>query len=715
MENPPFDPDFVGDAAGGSPKRLWEAIDQVGRTIAAELELNRLVQAITDASTSLIGAAFGAFFYNVLDEKGESYSLYTLSGVPREAFAKFPMPRNTTLFGPTFRGEGVVRIDDVTKDPRYGQTGPHYGMPSGHLAVCSYLAVSVISRGGEVLGGLFFGHPQPSRFTQEHEHALVGVARYAAIAIENARLYERARRGEVANAELAAIVQSSDDAIVSKDLEGIIRSWNAGAERMFGYTKTEIVGRSITLLIPPERPDEESNILARLRRGEKIDHFETVRIRKDGQRIDVSVTISPIRDSAGNLIGASKVARDITERKRSEAERERLLAAERAARTDAERHSRMKDEFLATLGHELRTPLNAVLGWATLLKRNQTQSPETLHGLEVIERNARLQGQLIEDLLDMSRIIAGKLRLNVQRVDLTTVVDAALEAIGPAAEAKQVRLERVLDPLAGPVSGDPNRLQQIVWNLLSNSVKFTPKGGKVQILLERVNSHVELSVTDTGQGIAPEFLPHVFDRFRQADPSTTRQHGGLGLGLAIVKHLTELHGGSVRAKSAGVGQGATFMVSLPVRAAHSQNHEPPADRPADLDPFREISLAGLRALVVDDEVDARDLIRRLLEAVNMTVQTASSVEEALGLVSANPPHILISDIGMPGQDGYALIRQLRAMPKENGGSIPAVALTAFARPEDRRHALLAGFQMHVAKPVEAAELLAVIASVTKRV
>lgn len=692
-----------------------ESIDVVGRLIAAELDLDKLVQAITDASTELTQARFGAFFYNIINERGESYSLYTLSGAPREAFDGFPMPRNTALFGPTFRGEGIVRVDDVLRDPRYGKSAPFHGMPKGHLPVRSYLAAPVVSSAGEVLGGLFFGHPDPGRFREDHERLLAGIARYAAIAVDNARLYERARSGELANARLAAIIQSSDDAIVSKDLDGVVQTWNASAERMFGYSAQEMIGKPITLIVPPDRPDEEPAILARLRRGERVDHFETVRVRKDGQRIDVSVTISPIRDASGVIVGASKVARDITDRKRAEAEREHLLAAERAARGEVERHSRLKDEFLATLGHELRTPLNAVLGWASLLKGHETASPELLHGLEVIERNARLQGQLIEDLLEMSRIASGKVRLSVQRVDLPAVIQAALEAVKPAADAKGIRVHPVLDPLAGPVSGDPARLQQVFWNLLSNAVKFTPKGGRIQVLLERVNSHAEITIADNGQGITPEFLPHVFDRFRQADASTTRQHGGLGLGLAIVKHLTELHGGTVRAKSPGVGHGSAFTVMLPVRAAHHEPAPPAEPHAPPAAPLPGVSLAGLHAVVVDDEPDARELLRLVLGEAGVNVDTAASADEGFNLVRAGPVDILISDIGMPGEDGYSLIRRIRALPRDQGGGVAAVALTAFARADDRRRALLAGFQMHVPKPVEAAELLAVVASVTRRV
>jgi signal transduction histidine kinase/ActR/RegA family two-component response regulator len=407
-------------------------------------------------------------------------------------------------------------------------------------------------------------------------------------------------------------------------------------------------------------------------------------------------------------------------------ERERLLASERAARNEAERAGRTKDEFLATLSHELRTPLNAILGWSQILQGGNATGEDLEQGLETIGRNARAQAQIIEDLLDMSRIISGKVRLNVQRVELANVVEAALDTVRPAAEAKGVRLQPVLDRAAGVVSGDPNRLQQVFWNLLSNAIKFTPRGGRVQVVLEQVDSHVEVSVNDSGEGIRPEFLPHVFDRFRQADASTTRRHGGLGLGLSIVRHLLELHGGSIEARSDGVGRGATFVVSLPVTVlqgpatAGAARHYP---SPAPVDTCAHaavgagwdvVSLEGVRVLVVDDEADARALVKRLLEDCQASVATASSAAEALAAIAAAPPDVLISDIGMPGEDGYALIQRIRALPKDRGGDLPAVALTAYARSEDRTRAILSGYQTHVSKPVEPAELVATVASLAGR-
>src|SRR5271166_4375587 len=360
---------------------------------------------------------------------------------------------------------------------------------------------------------------------------------------------------EITSRRLAAIVASSDDAIIGKDLNSIITSWNFGAERIFGYSAEEMIGTSIMRLIPLDRQEEELEILSHIRRGERLDHFETMRLAKDGRQLNVSITVSPIKDSTGHVIGASKVARDITERKKTEEAMKKAMEEAKVAHSQAERANRMKDEFLATLSHELRTPLNAVLGWANILRLGKLQGEELKQGLDTIERNARIQAQIIEDLLDMSRIISGKIRLDVQRVDLPAVLNESIETLRAMAEAKGVRLQVVVDPFAGPISGDPSRLQQVFWNLLNNAIKFTPKGGKVRVVLERVNSHVEVSVIDTGEGIAPDFLPYIFDRFQQGDASTTRRHGGLGLGLAIVKELVGLHGGDVSVKSGGIGQG----------------------------------------------------------------------------------------------------------------------------------------------------------------
>ncbi|HEV8379266.1 MAG TPA: ATP-binding protein [Tepidisphaeraceae bacterium] len=391
------------------------------------------------------------------------------------------------------------------------------------------------------------------------------------------------------------------------------------------------------------------------------------------------------------------------------------MEVERHQRSEAERIGRVKDEFLANLSHELRTPLNAILGWAQLLKPGKSSDAEMAEGLATIKRNALVQGQLIEDLLDMSRIVSGKLRLNVQRVEMPAVIARAVESVQLAATSKGVRLEVVVDPIAGPVTGDPNRMQQVVWNLLTNAIKFTPRGGKVQIVLERASSHVELSISDTGKGISPAFLPHVFERFSQSDPTRTRSHNGLGLGLAIVKNLVELHGGSVIAKSVGEGKGSTFVVLLPISVVKSTDQadgHPVSTSDAAFSSSPDMK--GVRVMIVDDNTDSINLVKHLLEQCGVSVSGCASGEECLARLPAWHPDVLISDIGMPGMDGYSMMRELRALPAEKGGQTPAVALTAFARSEDRRRAMLAGFDMHVSKPVEPGELVAVVARMARR-
>jgi PAS domain S-box-containing protein len=514
------------------------------------------------------------------------------------------------------------------------------------------------------------------------------------------------KEAEQAQAYLAAIVQSSDDAIVSKDLNGIVRTWNAAAERMFGYTAEEIVGKPIRVIIPADRQAEEDDILGRLRQGKPIDHFQTVRQTKDGRLIEVSLTVSPVRDGTGRVVGASKIARDITEQKRAIAERERLLEAERVARAEAERASRVKDDFVAMVSHELRTPLNAILGWTQLMTRSRNDPAMMARGLDVVARNTRLQAQLISDLLDISRIVAGKLQLDTRSVDLRFIVGQAIETIQEEARVKGVEVVQELEEAASLVSGDPSRLQQIVWNLLSNAIKFTPQGGRVRVALRFDRSRAEIEVSDTGTGIRPEFLPHVFDRFHQADLSITRRFGGLGLGLSIVKHLVDLHGGEVRAASEGEGKGATFTVTLPVVGDVTEHERRRA--PGDgVEPG--VPLDSIRLLVVEDEADTLEFLRRLLSTHGATVLTAANAGEALSLVRSGKPDLLISDIGLPEVDGYDLIQRVRREPSPVR-DIPAIALTAYARSEDRTRALRAGYQAHIAKPVEPNELLAMIAS-----
>jgi PAS domain S-box-containing protein len=508
-------------------------------------------------------------------------------------------------------------------------------------------------------------------------------------------------RVELAQFYLSAMVESADDAIITKTLESIVTSWNAGAERIFGYRAEEMIGKPITLLIPADHDDEEAQIINRLKRGERIEHYETQRRRKDGSIIDISLTVSPIVNHRGQIIGASKIARDITDRKRIE-------ARERAALLQAEQANRAKDEFLATVSHELRTPLTAILGWVKMLSVGSMDPASTKRALDIIERNVRAQTKLIEDLLDVSRIISGKLRLDVKLIDPAAVVSAAVDVVKHAAESKHIRIQTVLGSSAGLVNGDFERLQQVVWNLLSNAVKFTPANGGVRVELSRKGSQIEILVADNGSGIHREFLPFVFNRFSQADSSITRAHGGLGMGLAITKSLVELHGGTISASSPGEGQGSTFVVTLPVSAVSERTGDTPSGA-STLYPSRD--LEGAKILVVDDEIDACEMLQFLFERAGAQVEIAHSAEAALDIVNQFKPDVLVSDIGMPHTDGYELMRLIRQTGQKK---LPAVALTALTRIEDRVKALAAGYQMYLAKPVEPIELLAVVSSLAGR-
>jgi PAS domain S-box-containing protein len=520
---------------------------------------------------------------------------------------------------------------------------------------------------------------------------------------------ERPRLERLAR-EMSAIVESSDDAIVSKSLEGVIRSWNAGAERIFGYTAAEAVGQSIRLIIPKARWSEEDEVLRRLRAGEKVDHFETVRRRKDGSEIAISLTVSPIRSSNGDVIGASKIARDISERRLAERERAGLLLRERRAYAEAARASRMKDEFLAVLSHELRTPLNAVLGYAHLLKAGLMPPDQIPMALAAIERNARAQARLVESLLDLSRVLAGKLDLNVEGLDLATVIDATLDVFRPEAAAKDISLEAVVPKRPIAIVADNTRLQQVFWNLLANALKFTPAGGHVRISLTADDQEVRVQVADNGQGIPPEFLPHVFDRFVQRDRDRRGSAAGLGLGLSLVRELVQAHGGSVQVESAGQGCGTTFTVTLPLVApARTVGQSSEATETAGAETQ---NLTGLDVVVVDDASDARDLLAVMLTTRGARVRVASSGPEGLQMIAERHPDVMLADIEMPEMDGYSLVRALREREREqNTARVPAIAVTAYASPREREQAMDAGFDGHVPKPVDPTALVRAVVSI----
>ncbi|HWT00010.1 MAG TPA: ATP-binding protein [Pyrinomonadaceae bacterium] len=494
--------------------------------------------------------------------------------------------------------------------------------------------------------------------------------------------------------------------------DGHVVEANATLLEMLGYEAGELLGRHVESLMPvASRIFYQTHLFPLLKLHDRVEEVYFSLRMKGGAEIPVLVNAA--RRERGGLAVNDCVLMHMRQRNQYEDE---ILHAKRAA----EEAARAKDEFLATVSHELRTPLTAILGWARMLQGGTLDERMAARAVDAIERNAASQNQLIGDLLDFSRIISGRMRLDVGRVELASVIEAAMDVVGPAAEAKGIRLQTTLDPKAGPVSGDYERLQQVMWNLLSNAVKFTPKGGRVQVRLARVNSSVEISVSDTGQGIAPEFLPYVFDRFRQADQTTTRRQAGLGLGMSITRHLVELHGGTIRAESPGEGQGTTFVVKLPVMIVHNAKQVPEADagrRPPRQDHSRPAEMArldGVHVLVVDDERDARELLTTILTQSGAVVTAASGVAEALDKLRQVEPDLLVSDIEMANEDGYSMIRKARVLEEGRGRRIPAIALTAHARSSDRLRALSEGYQMHIPKPVEPAELVLAIANLTHK-
>lgn len=481
---------------------------------------------------------------------------------------------------------------------------------------------------------------------------------------------------------------------------------NPLVEKSFNLPLAKWVGKTDFDLFPDETAQaiREHDLVA-LQDGQVAQSMESVPL-DDGEHYYLSFKF-PFKDVNGRQLLAG-MSVDITERKRFEAELARSLAAEQAARNDAEVANRIKDEFLAVLSHELRTPLNPILGWSKLLQSGKLDETRKAQALSVIERNAKLQSELIEDLLDVSRILRGKLSLNIVAVDLTATILSAMETVRLAAQAKSIQIYHVLDPEVGQVSGDSARLQQVVWNLLSNAVKFTPEGGRIDVRLEQHGTQAQITVSDTGRGIKADFLPHIFDYFRQADATTTRKFGGLGLGLAIVRHLVELHGGNVEAESPGEGQGAIFTVRLPLLSNSSQVRQNHQSSTSSVD-FR-----GIQILVVDDDTDTREFVAFLLEQTGAKVAAATTASEALAIVMQSQPDVLVSDIGMPDMDGYMLMQQVRALPPEQGGQIPAIALTAYAGDFNQQQALQAGFQQHISKPLEPEILLQAIANLIQQ-
>lgn len=516
-------------------------------------------------------------------------------------------------------------------------------------------------------------------------------------------------------AKLRRIVDSNIIGIFFGDISGNVTGANDAFLQIIGYTRQDLQAGEIlwNQITPPDYINRSQQAVEELKERGVCVPFEKEFVRKDGSRVFVMLAAALFEGS--NEEGVCYVL-DISDRKRAEQERDRLLAREQEARRQAEAASRTKDEFLAIVSHELRSPLTAILGWSKLMRSRQLDAATTSRALDTIERNAQAQSQLIEDLLDISRIIRGTVRLYTRPLNLVEVIEVALDTMQPTAVAKTIQLESRLDPNVGLVCADPTRLQQIVWNLLSNAVKFTPKGGRVEVRLAQVGIHAQIQVSDTGKGISPDFLPHIFERFRQADSTTTKVYGGLGLGLAIVRNLVELHGGTIQAESLGEGQGTIFTLALPLISDRS--------RTSDLKPLidykavaldNSLSLKGIQVLLVDDEIDTREFIVTLFQLYGVPVTAVASAAEALQHLQHSKPDVLLSDIGLPVEDGYTLIRKIRALPPEQGGQIPAVALSAFARQQDRIKALSVGFQMHVVKPIEPLQLLKVVANLARKV
>ena len=863
---------FAQIASVALSSERYDRLAEVARDVAGKLDLEAIVQRITDAATSLTGAQFGAFFYNVVRADGEAYTLYTISGVPREHFSKFPMPRNTQVFAPTFAGTAIVRSANIQKDPRYGQNAPYHGMPAGHLPVVSYLAVPVKSHAGDVLGGLFFGHSDEGVFGETEEKVAEALASHAAVAIDNVRLYESlerdraALRSEERRYRSLVVATPTRQAIATTDAAGSVSpspSW----QEITGQSSEEMSGRGwLDVVHPSHRARVAAAWQAAVQRGDVFEDRYLLR-QTDASFRWFAVKTVPVRDEDGRIQEWIGTATDVheqhvaqeglaflaranelfassldyketlrtltflavpriadwcavdmapeageTERSRlavAHADPTKLALAEEFARkfpsdpeTDAiyrvmrtgtselvpfvsddmleqagrgEEHVRMirelgilsfmivplrsrgevvgtitfvasdrrfsqhdltqaeelayrasiaienarlysaaqaanraKDEFLATLSHELRTPMTAVLGWSRMLKLGLSEA-ETRVAIDAIEQSASAQAQLIEDVLDVSRIMSGKLTFEPRPTDLRTVAQASITTVHPAAVAKGIEILTSIPPILPLVSGDEGRLQQVVWNLLANAIKFTPRGGTVTLRLSHHGSLVRLVVTDTGEGIDRNFLPYVFEPFRQADNSMTRPHGGIGLGLAIVRSLVEMHGGSIRATSEGKGRGASFTLELPVSeaapaivAAHASE--------ASVVPSASMTLPELRdvtVLVIDDQQYTRDVVAGILRHTGAMVHTAASVREALSLFRRMDPQVVVCDIAMPEEDGYVFLREVRARPDARR-STPILALTAFGRPEDRLLALNAGFDAYLKKPVDPAELAAAV-------
>ena len=500
---------------------------------------------------------------------------------------------------------------------------------------------------------------------------------------------------------LPAIVESADDAIISKTLEGIITSWNGAAERIFGYKPDEVIGKPILIIIPPELHNEEAHILSRIRSGQRIEHFETVRLRKDGTRLHISLTVSPIRTPDGKIIGASKIARDVTDKFKAEEDRQRLLSVAEQARREAEAANRAKDQFLALLSHELRTPLHSMKGWLSMLGNDLLNEEQRARAIDVIRRGVEAQTALVEDLLDISRIVTGKLAIAHERISLVSVISHVTELLRPIADTNGVKLNAEFESDADDVLGDTHRLHQIVSNLINNAIKYTPEGGEINVRLERVGETAKLTVTDNGVGIAPEMLSRIFERFEQGDSSSRRTYGGLGLGLAIARHLARLHGGKIEGFSEGPGKGSTFTVTLPLMRTYTAPTRVESTPPSLRANAEAQLLLDTTILIVEDDIDSLEMLRVSLESAGAHVESVDRSRKAVDVLrNGRGFDVMISDLGLPEMDGYDLIREIRGGLAISPEQLPAIALSGYASDDDRARSLANGFQLHLEKPLD---------------
>ncbi|HKP94333.1 MAG TPA: PAS domain S-box protein [Fibrobacteria bacterium] len=636
-----------------------ESLNRTAEALVAERELEKIVQAVTDGGREISGAAFGAFFYNTQGDQGEAYMLYTLSGADRQAFADFPMPRKTAMFAQTFEGRGPLRFDDVTKRPEYGKLAPHHGMPSGHLSVRSYLAVPVISRSSEVLGGLFYGHPEPGMFDERAEKALVNLAAQAAVAVDNANLYTALQK-ELAQGKLredaarkfAAIVQFSNDAIISKDLNSIITSWNPAAERIFGYTAEEMIGKSVTLLIPANHIDEEPDILRRIGRGETISHYETVRRRKDGTLIDISLTVSPLKDDQGKIVGASKIARDITDLKSTEEQLRQSQKMEAVGR------------LAGGIAHDFNNLLTAIIGFTDMARAESDPGTRLAEYLEEVRNSGNRAAALTQQLLAYSRkqILAPKV------IVLNECV-AEIEKMLRRLIGEDIAFNTHLEPRLGNVKADPAQIQQIIVNLALNARDAMPEGGILSIAtanvyLDRdyvaghpdalVGPHVMLCVSDTGVGMTPEVQSHIFEPF-----FTTKEVGkGTGLGLSSAYGIIKQSGGSIAVRSEP-GKGSEFRLYFPLVDGKGKAIDEVPERGARAgNPVPQ----GETILLAEDESAVRKFLVATLQNHGYQVLEAKDGVQALELGrKLRSLDLLLTDAVMPNMNGGKLARELKAL------------------------------------------------------